>query len=201
MFLKRILRPVIIFTLAAFVLSSASFGQTRKHDISLSYGVLSNDQVFDIFENIVLIVITLGNFYKDDMKFSGVPFLTYHHSSNSRFGFGGAVGYYSASGSLKRDANGAAIGVFEENNTIGAVELDYHWVMRPGFQLYSGAGFGVRIRRGTYTDEDETDTISKTMPTFHVNALGLRFGKMIGFFAELGYGYKGVLSAGLNAQF
>jgi hypothetical protein len=198
---KRIPKLILALTLAAFIFSTAGFGQTRKHDVSFQYGFVSNDQVVDIFENIVMIVITLGNFYKDDMKFSGLPFLTYHYAPNSRFGFGGTVGYYSASGSLKRDAGGAAIGDFKERNYIGAVELDYHWVMRPSFQIYSGAGFGVRIRRGTYTDEDETDTISKTMPTFHINALGLRFGGKIGFFVEAGYGYKGVISVGLNGQF
>ncbi|MCK7483609.1 MAG: hypothetical protein M0C28_46245 [Candidatus Moduliflexus flocculans] len=58
-----------------------------------------------------------------------------------------------------------------------AAELDYHWVMRPGFQLYSGAGFGVRYRHGTYRDGDETDTCNKALPTFHLNALGVRFGE------------------------
>ena len=87
MSIQRVVKPVIILTLAAFILSTAGFGQTRQHDFSLSYGVLSTDQVLDIFENLIMVVITLGNFYKDDMKYSGVPFLTYHYSGNSRFGF------------------------------------------------------------------------------------------------------------------
>ena len=73
--------------------------------------------------------------------------------------------------------------------------------MRPGFQLYSGAGFGVRLRHGTYIEGEETDTLNKALPTFHINALGLRFGRNIAFFVEIGAGYKGVLNAGLSAQF
>jgi hypothetical protein len=198
MLIKRILRPVMILTLAAFVLTTAGFGQTRTHDISLGYGVLSIDQFADILTQIVTIVITLGTFNKTDAKYTGVPFLTYHHSANSRFGFGAAVGGYSSSGVLQ--VAGSDVGTYEEKNYVGAVELDYHWVMRPGFQVYSGAGFGVRYRRGTYAATD-TDTYNKLLPTFHVNALGVRFGRKVGFFAEFGAGYKGILSAGLNAQF
>jgi len=198
MIVKRILRPVIVLTLTAFLFATAGLGQTRTHDVSLQYGLISIDQVSDIFTDILTIVLTLGTFSKDDMKFTGVPFLTYHYSANSRFGFGGAIGGYSASGNLRVGDN--TVGTFKERNYVAAVELDYHWIMREGFQLYSGAGFGVRFRNGTY-ETTESDTLNKVLPTFHLNAIGLRFGRRIGFFAELGAGYKGILSFGINGQF
>lgn len=201
MIAKRLVKPVLIAALAAFLLSTSGFAQERTHDLSLQFGFLSTDQFTDILEDIVLIVITLGNYYKEDMKFTGIPFLTYHYSANSRFGIGAAFGYYGSSGDLVQEGGDVVVGDFRERNYIAAAELDYHWVMRPGFQLYSGAGLGVRIRRGTYTDEGETDTMTKALPAFHLNALGLRVGKKVGFFAELGLGYKGLLAAGINAQF
>ena len=133
--------------------------------------------------------------------YSGVPFLTYHHSANSRFGFGGAIGGYTSRGDLILQSSDLLVGDFKETNTIAAAEIDYHWIMRRGFQVYSGAGFGVRIRKGRYTDETGTESFSKALPTFHLNVIGVRFGQNIGFFAEFGYGYKGMLSAGINAQF
>lgn len=198
MSVKRILRPVIVLVLAAFLLSSAGYGQTRRHDLSLSAGVLSIDQLSDIFTDIITIVLTMGTFSKNNQEFSIVPFLTYHYSANSRFGFGGAIGGFSSSGDL--EVLGDKVGTFKERNYIGAVELDYHWIMRPGFQVYSGAGFGLRYRRGTY-QATQSDTFNKLMPTFHLNALGVRFGGKVAFFLEAGVGYKGVLSAGVNAQF
>ncbi len=194
----RILRPVIVLVLAAFMLSTAGFGQTRRHDLSLSYGVLSIDQFADVLTDVLTIVLTLGTFSKDKAEYTGVPFLTYHYSANSRFGFGGAIGGFSSHGDLR--IMGDTVGTFKETNTIGAVELDYHWIMKKGFQAYSGAGFGLRYRRGTY-QTTETDTVNKILPTFHVNALGVRFGGKVAFFLELGAGYKGVLLAGVNAQF
>jgi len=199
MFIKRTLRSVVIFTLIAAFVSTAGFAQTRKHDFSLSYGLASTDQLADIFTDILTIVITLGTFSKQDVQYSGVPFFSYHYSRNSKFGFGFAVGYYQAEGDLYILEENR--GPFKESNTIGALELDYHWVMKKGFQLYSGAGFGIRVRKGTYHDLDSTDTVSKALPTFHVNLLGFRVGRKVGFFGEVGAGYKGIFCAGLNAQF
>jgi hypothetical protein len=199
MFIKRALRSVIVFALIAAFVSTAGFAQTRKHDFSLSYGVASIDQLADIFTDIMTIVITLGTFSKQDVKYSGVPFFTYHYSRNSRFGIGFAVGYYQAEGDLYLLAENR--GPFKETNTIGALEFDYRWVMKKGFQLYSGAGLGVRIRKGTYHDLDSTETLSKALPTFHVNLLGFRIGRSVGIFGELGAGYKGIFCGGLSAQF
>lgn len=198
MSLKRVLTSLVILAVALFVLAAAGYGQTRRHDLSLSYGVLSMDQVTDIFTDIITVVLTFGTFAKTHQEFTGVPFLTYHYSANSRFGFGGAIGGYSDSGDLQ--FAGDNVGTFHERNYVGAVELDYHWIMRPGLQVYSGAGFGLRFRRGTYTTT-ESDTVSKVLPTFHLNALGVRFGRKIGLFLEAGVGYKGMLLGGLNAQF
>jgi hypothetical protein len=135
------------------------------------------------------------------MTFSGVPFLTCHYSANDRFGFGGAIGYSSVSGALVESGGDVVVGDFREKSYIGAVELDYHWFMRPGLQLYSGAGFGVKVRRGTYVDGTGADTVTKALPAFHLNAIGVRIGQKVGFFAELGIGYKGILAVGLNGQF
>ena len=64
MSIKRSFRPVIILTLAALVLSTAGFGQTRRNDLSVSYGVLSIDQLGDILGDILTVVVTLGTFGK-----------------------------------------------------------------------------------------------------------------------------------------
>ena len=195
---KRCARPLIVLSLALALVSATGSAQTRRHDLSLSYGVLSIDQLSDVFTDVMTVVLTFGTFDKSAAKYTGVPFLTYHYSANSRFGFGGAIGGYSSHGRLR--IAGEDAGTFEEQNYIGAVELDYHWIMRPNLQVYSGAGFGIRYKHGTY-EAAEGDTVDRLLPTFHLNALGVRFGGKVGFFLEAGAGYKGGLLAGINAQF
>jgi len=198
MIFQRALRSVLVLALAAVLLSTAGYGQTRRHDITASYGIGSGDQLLDSFADILTVVLTLGTYAKDITNSTGVPFLTYHYSANSRFGFGAAVGGFTTSGSLAILDEPA--GTYKESSTIVAAEIDYRWIMKKSFQLYSGVGVGVRLRKGTYVTS-ETETDNQVLPTFHLNLIGLRFGRKVGVFFEAGAGYKGVFSGGLNAQF
>jgi hypothetical protein len=198
-FFSRIFRSALVLILVGFFLSSAALAQSRRHDLSASFGIVTLDQVSDILEDVVNIVISLGTYSKSNMEFSGAPFLTYHFSPQGRLGFGLALGTYSTEGDLQSGIGEP--GTFKERNSIGALEVDYRWILRRSFQLYSGVGLGLRLRHGTYATEGSTETLNKTLPTFHLNVLGFRFGGTIGFFGELGMGYKGMLSLGLNAQF
>ncbi len=219
MFLKRAMTILVILTLAAAFLPATVSAQTRHHDLSLSYGVGTLDQVADALTDILTIILTFGTYGKQNAEYSGTPFLTYRytprggkigdaHPPATGFGIGFAIGTYSANGDLT--LLGEPSGTFKENNYIAAVEFDYRWISGRSFQLYSGAGVGVRIRRGTYSlappigvesITPSEQTLTKALPTFHINALGFRFGRQIGFFAELGAGYKGLFNAGLSAQF
>jgi hypothetical protein len=199
MILKRVAKSAVALVVLVLLATSVGIGQTRKHDLSLSCGFVTSDQFADAFTDFLTIVITLGTFGKQAATYSPVPFFTYHYAPKSRFGFGLAFGGYVAEGDL--ELLGDPVGSFKETNIIAAVEIDYHWLMKKGVQLYSGAGFGLRFRRGTYDVDDATDTLSQTFGTVHLNLLGFRVGRSVGFFGEIGVGYKGLLNLGLNAQF
>ena len=196
---KRSLKCIAAFTVIALAASSLGLAQTRRHDVSLSYGVVTIDQVADILEDVLTIIITLGTFSKRDIEFSGAPFFTYHYAPGGRFGVGFAVGTYSSNGNLF--VLDEQRGTFKETNYVGAAEIDYRWIMGRSFQLYSGLGAGATLKRGTYTTTGDSETTSRIRPTAHVNLLGFRFGGQVAFFAEVGAGYKGVINLGLNAQF
>lgn len=65
------------------------------------------------------------------------------------------------------------------------------------FELYSTLGFGI-----TSVKEDDqsaaNNDVSYMVPAFHINGIGMRFGNQFGFFMELGFGAKGLMSAGLS---
>ena len=187
---------ILIFNLS----TSSAFARFRTHEISFSYGLVTLDQISDILEDILTITLTFGFFGKENLSFSGAPFLTYHYyPGGKRFGFGPAVGIYTTSGDLIQ--GGVFGGTFKETNYIFAGELVYNWILKRTFQLYSVAGIGLRIRRGRYEGLSETETDDDTFPTFNLQVLGFRFGKKIGFFGEFGIGYKGGLVLGLDVQF
>lgn len=79
---------------------------------------------------------------------------------------------------------------------------DFHYVSTSWFQMYSGLGIAYSFENGRY-DGSNTDIQDNkhNYINFHLNALGFRFGKAFAGFAEIGFGYKGLLHAGLSYQF
>ena len=65
--------------------------------------------------------------------------------------------------------------------------------------LYSGLALGLSCR--FYTTETTPLLGSSFWLTWQVTALGVRFGKQVYGNIELGYGYKGLLSAGIGYRF
>jgi hypothetical protein len=198
----RVAKAALAGTAAGLVfLAAAASAQTRPHEIAVHFGVVSSDQVIDILEDPAAVVLPGGAYDKVGQTFSAVPFLTYRRWVSSGLAFGATAGYFGSSGALVAEGGEVIAGEFRERNYVGAVEIEVRWLTRRALTLYSGAGFGVKVRRGTYAIGDDTEAFTKALPTFHLNAIGLRAGRTIGFFAEAGYGYKGVLAAGLDARF
>ena len=199
-FKRDLLRSAAVLLLV-FMISSLGFSQTRRHDISLSYGIATTDQIKDILKEVLSVVLTFGTARKENVSYPGAFFITYRYSTNSRFGFGLTAGLDSSKGDLIfLDEN---VGSFKENHFTFAAEVDYRWIMKQGFQLYSGLGAGVTVERITHDVDsyDEPHRFTNLSFAPQVTLLGLRFGRRIGVFAEIGGGYKGLVNIGVNGQF
>ena len=67
--------------------------------------------------------------------------------------------------------------------------------------MYSGLAFGYAFQNIQYMPiEGEEEVENPGKMAFHINAIGFRFGKSIGGFLELGYGYKGILNFGFSLK-
>jgi hypothetical protein len=79
------------------------------------------------------------------------------------------------------------------------VRGDYTWYRKGWTNLYSGAALGL----SAVTEEHEEEDLDETEYyfAFHVNAIGARLGNRVAGFVELGFGYSGILSAGITAAF
>lgn len=73
----------------------------------------------------------------------------------------------------------------------------YNYVFDPRFHMYSGLSVGYAGNRsGKAGKTDHHDAIA-----FQARLVGLRFGAKVGVFSELGFGYEGLLKAGLSVHF
>lgn len=70
-----------------------------------------------------------------------------------------------------------------------------YYMNRPSFSLYSGIGAGYAGAQSSIRGN------AGGMFAFQVNALGFRVGRNIAGFGELGFGYQGMLQAGLSVRF
>jgi hypothetical protein len=199
--LKRFSTKCAVILLFILIFSSFGFSQNRRHDISLSYGIATSDQIKDILKEVLSVVLTFGTARKENVSYPGAFFITYRYSTNSRLGIGLTAGLDSSKGDLIfLDKN---VGSFRENHFTFAAEVDYRWIMKRGFQLYSGLGAGVTVERITHDVDsyDEPHRFTNLSFAPQVTLVGLRFGRKIGVFAEIGGGYKGLVNIGVNGQF
>ncbi len=72
-------------------------------------------------------------------------------------------------------------------------------------QLYSGLSLGARMNIHSRMLPDPYSSVGANVEsssfTFQATAFGVRFGKKVYGFAELGYGYNGILKVGIGTRF
>lgn len=186
-----------LLILMIFLTFSPSYSQQKRHEFSVGYGMITSSQIADILSNVLLVTITIGEAAKVDNKYPGALVLSYKYAGRSRLAFGFTFVVDRASGKLAMSGN--PVGTYSENYYTGAVEMDFRFINRERFCLYSGLGLGLTIRKGEYR-YSETETSSNTFPAIQVTLLGFRIGDKVALFGELGGGYKGVFQGGVRIR-
>ena len=194
------MKRTCILLLMAFLQSPAQ-GQFVHHDLSASYGIVTSYQIMDVIEDVLVATFSFGNYEKEDYNYSGALFATYKYAPSFRVNTGLTFGVDRVRGDLIH--NDIKYGDFSESHVTLAAEADYRWVKQEMVQLYTGLGLGYTFNRetGTYNDTGETDVNSSGNFAFQITPVGLRVGRQLGFFTELGFGYKGILNFGLSYRF
>ena len=173
--------------------------QRFNNEIYVGYGLLNSVSIIAPIFDIGATVLTGGYFVNPGEYKFATPFLGYRHWFGKHFSFGGVLAFDKNTVQIRTQTNGPDGGVFEErtrNYTTLAAEVGLYYVNSPGFQLYSSAGFGTTV---VYVPKSQIST--RIWPNMHLNLLGMRFGGRVGGFLEFGFGYKGIINAGLSVQF
>ena len=79
--------------------------------------------------------------------------------------------------------------------------VDFYYLNKGIFSMYSGVQAGATVifwqdRLGSANMTDSGVTFA-----YHVNAFGIRIGKEFGAYMEWGFGFRGVVNAGISAKF
>ena len=200
--MKKILVMVAVAIMTAVSVNAQNGYDNTKHEIAVSYGVLSNSTWMSIGD-VMGTVLTFGAVKYSDGKFTGPIAVEYFYHVNPLVGVG-AIGAYACE---KKDMLIAGENYGEAKNTFITVmpAAKFNWLRTKNFGLYSKVGAGLTLvsRKEDYTKPNaENQSDSKVGFNFQTSALGIEAGSPnIRAFLELGVGEQGVLLGGLRAKF
>lgn len=191
-----------LFTLLTLCILAPSLkSQERKHEIKVGYGIISTCQILDLYSDVFSSIFsTLTNDNFESSKYTGAIHAGYKYALTNRLHIGGTFVYdhSSANDYDKKEKTGK---YYRDYYTL-AVEGDIKYLNTKYVSLYGTIGVGGTLYKGTYKPVDGRKKSDNTILfNYQITPLGIKLGNRFGFLAELGFGYKGIFSAGTFARF
>ncbi|WP_165042913.1 outer membrane beta-barrel protein [Dysgonomonas sp. ZJ709] len=192
--MKKIILGLFLVCLA-FNLSA----QNRRHELRGGYGVGTSNEAINSLSDI-LITDATKNVVGGDKTFNGAFNLGYKYSLNEKINVGANFSYERAGATAFVDVMKS--GELKSHYYTIAAEADYIYFRRENFTFYSTVGLGGTIYDQKYKMNDGgEDTKSHTNLNFQLSPIGVKYGDRLGFFGEMGFGYKGLFNFGLFTRF
>ena len=192
--------------------SNISFAQSQgTSEINVSLGVVTFEDfrisIEDVSSSLVTSLISGQELtYSDGGRLTGYT-VHYGYAIKDQWMLGASLAYQTVNRKLLVDTKESG----ESSSAVYSfgIETNYRYISNPNFQMYSGLGAGYAFGNTSFTIDDSTlafkdennTTNSIDYFTFQITALGFRVGKKLAVFAELGFGYKGILNGGISYQF
>lgn len=198
--MKKYLTLLAVAMMTVLSLQAQSNGYDTKHEVAVSYGIDSNSQIIDAFEEIGGGL--LGARF-DNEKYIGPISAEYFYHLKPWLGVGGIFVY----GQNKQDVMMDHEKNGESKNSyitlMPAVKFD--WLRKKNFGMYSKLAVGATLRSEKY-DSNINSNNSYSDSEVHVNwqasLIGIEGGSpTVRGFAELGMGEQGIILAGVRYKF
>ena len=190
--MKKLIRILLFFS---FICRPCHAQDKEKSTLAVSYGILPSEDL--ISSTLLLFLNTLLGEHRNLTLRYGTFFVTYKNHVTGKFAVGAAIGY-------NAHADRTAYPFFDRGNKdrqafTFAGEGTVFWLKREKIQLYSAFGAGVYAKK--LLDSNRYNYTTEWGPAMQLSPAGFRFGKDIGAFMEVGFGYKGNVNAGVSVTF
>lgn len=199
--MKALLLSVCFLT-AAFITARS---QSSQSEFAISYGIFSTngEKITQSALEGLFTVFTLGlmKYEYKDLREAGPVFLTWKNIRRQRLGIGVSAGFMNVSYTAVVSSifsNQTSSYKVNYNALTLLPEIDYRYITTEKMQLYSGLGIGYTFIHHREDRTSEDVDYRKNAVDIHLTALGIRYGKEVKVFAELGIGCKGFLQFGLS---
>ena len=198
----QILKSLLtLFIVSTFFYSHAQEQGTKE--LTLGYGTATSNEIQGAFEDLTLIILTVGTVGSKDHTYSGASYINFSYAIKDNFTVGVEAAYeritkniYVLNTKIAKQTNNAL--------SMGA-NAKYSYISNPKFRMYSGLAAGYTTVQGKSEPEKGSvykgDKGNTGQFGYHLTAFGFRYGKKGAVIAELGFGYKGVLNIGFKYKF
>ncbi|MDX2413903.1 MAG: hypothetical protein QNK33_01815, partial [Bacteroidales bacterium] len=141
------MKKILILPLLLLLSTQTSLGQLQRHDINLSAGIYSSN----FFDAVSYDIFTDQNFDESISKTvgeqTGALYIGYRFFPAPKLTIGITGGFERVKGKIQ--TNSMLDGYYYNDYVSGALEIDYRYIKKPRFQLYSGAGIGIMFNEET----------------------------------------------------
>ena len=211
------MKHILTAAAALLLMSSAAFAQKNmvrdvdyfpRSEIYLQYGTPSLMELTTILSPNFHDEVTNGE--TRNHKFSGIAAIGYNFFVHPRVSIGLDFGYgYGSSDMYISDVDefGPA---GDPQYMCKAVVMNYSCHLSGAFTYWQQGPMecsGALYLGVNYMDESVRDAVSDELEpndhlnfSFHITAVKFRYGDMVGGFAELGFGYRGLVNVGLSIK-
>ena len=198
--MKKLLAMVAVAMMTAMNVSAQNGYDETKHEVAISFGVWSNSQVIDVFENIGGALV--GAKFENE-SFTGPISAEYFYHVKNWLGVGGILAY----GQNKQDVYfaGDKDGVIKNSYLTLMPAVKFDWLRKKHFGMYSKLAFGATLRNEKFTSDSNSrkdNSDSEVHVNWQASLLGIEAGgPTIRGFLELGTGEQGIALIGLRYKF
>ncbi|MDR0798973.1 MAG: hypothetical protein LBN18_04345 [Dysgonamonadaceae bacterium] len=196
-------KTILMLTLGLLIIhcsaQSTESAFTKQHEITGGVGLVSDAQVLSVLGDLFASALTAGYVIEPGTYNVLSPNLNYRYWLSDRFALGASYTFDYNTVRVRHDNTPNVAANWKDHSRLFhtfAIEGVYNYVSKPSWQFYGMLGAGVTI---VHISDVPVETW--VGPNFQLSPFGMRFGKDIGGFFELGYGYKGILNAGISYRF
>lgn len=191
--MKKFFVMVAAAIMTAMSLNAQNGYDETKHEVAISYGVWSNSQIIDEFENVGGALV--GARFEDEKYFGSISAEYFYHLKNW-LGVGGILAY----GQRKEDVYllGKKDGDIKNSYFTLMPAVKFDWLRKKNFGMYSKLAFGATLR----TEKYDGDTDTEMHINWQASLVGIEAGSpTLRGFLELGTGEQGIALVGVRYKF
>ncbi|GLU50847.1 hypothetical protein [Dyadobacter frigoris] len=179
-------------------LTSTGYAQDEdkgKSQIAISAGILPTE---DIANEMLVRFVDLFFPSHQHVSVDNVSvFGSYKYFVSEKIAIGGTIGYNSRAKPFNYDNWNRRYDGIKVVTLAG--EGSFYYLKGPNVGLYALGGMGCFIVTSGNYNNNYSDYTNFGL-TLQLTPLGIRFGRKFGGFAEIGYGYKGLVNMGINLK-